>query len=146
MDPFSPLIRATAPPPVMEARRWLAGVDFPDPRPLLNLSQAASYLALAPKSNASMQGISRARADVRREGASDPPPYLQDAHYYGARKLGRGVGYEYPHDLPGGVSEQSLLPEGMEDRRYYEPTERGFEATLRERLATARQKQRKNRE
>jgi putative ATPase len=116
------------------------------PECALNLSQAASYLALAPKSNASMQGISRARADVRREGASDPPPYLQDAHYYGARKLGRGVGYEYPHDLPGGVSEQSLLPEGMEDRRYYEPTERGFEATLRERLATARQKQRKNRE
>jgi putative ATPase len=116
------------------------------PEAALNLSQAAAYLALAPKSNASLKGISRARADVRREGASDPPPYLQDAHYYGARKLGRGVGYEYPHELPGGVSEQSLLPEGMEDRRYYEPTERGFEATLRERLATARQKQRKNRE
>ena len=78
-------------------------------------------------------------ADVQREGAADPPSYLQDAHYLGARKLGRGVGYEYPHDLPGGVSDQSLLPEGMEDRRYYEPTERGFEAKLRERLAAVRQ-------
>jgi putative ATPase len=114
------------------------------PEAALNLSQAAAYLALAPKSNASMTGISRARADVRREGAADPPSYLQDAHYYGARKMGRGVGYEYPHELPGGVSEQSLLPEGMEERRYYEPTDRGFEQELRERLAAARQKRRKN--
>jgi putative ATPase len=114
------------------------------PEAALNLSQAAAYLALAPKSNASMTGISRARADVRREGAADPPSYLQDAHYYGARKLGRGVGYEYPHELPGGVSDQSLLPEGMENRRYYEPTDRGFEQELRERLAAMRQKQRKN--
>jgi putative ATPase len=116
------------------------------PECALNLSQAAAYMALAPKSNASMKGISRARADVRREGAADPPPYLQDAHYYGARKLGRGVGYEYPHELPDGISEQSLLPEGMEDRRYYEPTDRGYEEELRERLAAMRQKQRKNRE
>ena len=113
------------------------------PEAALNLAQAAVYLALAPKSNASYKGLAEARADVRREGAADPPPYLQDAHYYGARKLGRGVGYEYPHDLPGGISEQSLLPEGLEDRRYYEPTERGFEQTLRERLAAMRQKQRK---
>ena len=113
------------------------------PEAALNLSQAAAYLALAPKSNASCRALSRARADVQREGAADPPPYLRDAHYYGARKLGRGVGYEYPHDLPGGVSEQSLLPEGMEDRRYYEPTERGFERELQERVSDLRQKQRK---
>jgi putative ATPase len=114
------------------------------PEAALNLSQAAVYLALAPKSNASHKGLAQARADVRSEGAADPPPYLRDAHYYGARKLGRGVGYEYPHDLPGGVSEQSLLPEALEGRRYYEPTERGFEKKLRERLAAMRQKQRKN--
>jgi putative ATPase len=114
------------------------------PECALNLSQAAAYLALAPKSNASLRGISRARADVRKEGAADPPSYLQDAHYYGARKLGRGVGYEYPHELPGGISEQSLMPEGMEDRRYYEPVDRGFEAEHRERLAAMREKQRKN--
>jgi len=114
------------------------------PEAALNLSQAAAYLALAPKSNASCRALARARADVQREGAADPPPYLRDAHYFGARKLGRGVGYEYPHDLPEGVSEQSLLPEGMEGRRYYEPTERGFEQELRERMADLRQKQRKN--
>jgi putative ATPase len=114
------------------------------PECALNLSQAAAYLALAPKSNASVKAIGRARADVRREGAADPPPYLQDAHYPGARQLGRGVGYEYPHELPDGVSEQAMLPEGMEDRRYYEPTERGFEATLRERLAQIWRKQRKS--
>src|SRR4051812_28307262 len=72
------------------------------PEAALNLSQAAAYLALAPKSNASTTAIARARADVRRDGAAAPPPYLQDAHYYGAKNLGRGVGYEYPHELPGG--------------------------------------------
>jgi len=113
------------------------------PEAALNLSQAAAYLALAPKSNASCRGLARARADVQREGAAEPPPYLRDAHYFGARKLGRGVGYEYPHDLPGGVSQQSLLPEGMEDRRYYEPTERGFERELQDRIAQLQQKQRK---
>jgi putative ATPase len=116
------------------------------PECALNLSQAAAYLALAPKSNASCTALAQARKDVQREGAADPPPYLQDAHYYGARKLGRGVGYEYPHNVPGGVSGQSLMPEGMEDRRYYEPTERGFEQELRERLAAVREKQRKKRE
>ena len=70
------------------------------PECALNLSQAAAYLALAPKSNASTKAIARARADVQREGAADPPSYLQDAHYFGARKLGRGVGYEYPHNAP----------------------------------------------
>jgi putative ATPase len=114
------------------------------PECALNLSQAATYLALAPKSNASCAGLAQARGDVRREGAADPPPYLQDAHYYGAKKLGRGVGYEYPHNLPGGVSDQPLLPEHLRDRRYYEPSDRGFEQAMRERLAVIREKQRKN--
>jgi putative ATPase len=114
------------------------------PEAALNLSQAAVYLALAPKSNASYKALAKARADVQREGAADPPPYLQDAHYYGARKLGRGVGYEYPHDLPDGVSGQSLLPSGLGDRRYYEPTDRGFEEQLRARVAAVREKQRKS--
>jgi putative ATPase len=105
------------------------------PECALNLSQAAVYLALAPKSNASYQAIARARADVREQGAADPPPHLRDSHYAGARNLGRGVGYEYPHALPEGVSDQQLMPEGLEQRRYYEPTDRGFERTLRERLA-----------
>jgi putative ATPase len=113
------------------------------PECALNLSQATVYLALAPKSNASLQAISRARADVREHGAEPPPSYLQDAHYPGARKLGRGTGYEYPHDLPEGVSDQPLLPESLRDRRYYEPTDRGFEVKLRERLAALRKRLRK---
>ena len=113
------------------------------PECALNLSQAAVYLALAPKSNASCLGLSRARKDVRELGAEIPPSYLQDAHYPGARKLGRGTGYEYPHELPGGISEQPLLPEALQDRRYYEPTDRGFEAKLKERLAALRKRLRK---
>ena len=113
------------------------------PEAALNLSQAAAYLALAPKSNASCAGLARARGDVRREGAADPPAYLQDAHYYGAKQMGRGVGYEYPHNVPGGISDQPMLPEHLAGRRYYEPTDRGFEKALRERLAAIREKQRK---
>ena len=108
------------------------------PECALNLGHAAVYLSLAPKSNASYLAIARARKDVRDEGAQDPPSYLQDAHYPGARKLGRGVGYEYPHSVDEGVSDQPLMPEGMEDRRYYEPTDRGYEKALQERLAALR--------
>ena len=110
------------------------------PECALNLSQAAVYLALAPKSNASYVGLARARQDVRELGAKTPPSYLQDAHYPGARKLGRGTGYEYPHELPEGVSGQPLLPEELSERRYYEPTDRGLEAKLGERLAALRRR------
>jgi putative ATPase len=107
------------------------------PECALNLSQAAVYLALAPKSNAATTAISRAREWVRREGAAEPPPYLRDAHYAGAEQLGRGVGYEYPHPLPEGVSAQPLLPEAARGRSFYEPTGRGFEAELAERKRRA---------
>jgi putative ATPase len=106
----------------------------------LNLAHAATYLALAPKSNASYVGLRRAMAHVREHGAQPPPPYLRDAHYYGARKLGRGVGYVYPHDEPGGVAGQQVIPEGMEGERFYEPTDRGFEAELARRLEELRRR------
>jgi putative ATPase len=110
------------------------------PECALNLAQAAAYLAMAPKSNASYRAISAARADVREHGAKPPPDYLRDAHYPGARKLGRGTGYVYPHDEPGALGEQPLLPQGMEERRFYEPSERGFEAELRRRLEQIRRR------
>jgi putative ATPase len=110
------------------------------PEATLNLGQAAAYLALAPKSNASYRGISRAIGHVREHGAMPPPPYLQDAHYPGARELGRGVGYEYAHDQPGGIGDQPLAPEGLESERFYEPTDRGFEAELRRRLELIRER------
>jgi putative ATPase len=109
------------------------------PECTLNLAQAAAYLALAPKSNASTRAISRASAHVREHGAAEPPPYLQDAHYPGARQLGRGDGYRYPHGERDAVTDQPLAPENVRAERFYEPTERGFEAELRERLERLRE-------
>ena len=110
------------------------------PECALNLAQAAAYLALAPKSNAATTAIAGAMAEVREHGAKPPPDYLRDAHYSGAKKLGRGVGYTYPHDEPGGVSDQRLLPEALQDRRFYEPTDRGFEEELGRRLEQLRKR------
>jgi putative ATPase len=110
------------------------------PECALNLAQAAVYLALAPKSNASYKGLAAARAEVRENGARTPPDYLRDAHYPGARELGRGEGYRYPHDEPGGVGGQPLLPEELQASRFYAPTDRGFEAELGRRLAALRER------
>ncbi len=108
------------------------------PECALNLAQACVYLALAPKSNASYKALNAARAEVREHGAKTPPDYLRDAHYPGAKSLGRGSGYRYAHDEPGGVSDQQLLPDGLADRRFYAPTDRGFEVELGRRLAELR--------
>jgi putative ATPase len=110
------------------------------PECALSLAQAAVYLALAPKSNASYQALGRARAEVRENGAKTPPDYLRDAHYRGAKALGRGVGYRYAHDEPDAVSDQPLLPPELNRRRFYEPTERGFEAELGRRLEALRKR------
>jgi putative ATPase len=110
------------------------------PECALNLAQAAVYLALAPKSNASYKALGAARAEVREHGAKTPPDYLRDSHYPGAAKLGRGTGYSYAHDEPGGVSSQPLLPEELRGRRFYEPTDRGFEVELGRRLADLRRR------
>jgi putative ATPase len=110
------------------------------PECALNLAQAAAYLALAPKSNASTTAIAGAMRHIREHGAKLPPDYLRDAHYPGAKQLGRGQGYVYPHDEPGGVAAQPLLPEEVREERFYEPTERGFEAELAERLRRARER------
>ena len=111
-------------------------VGLPECR--INLAQAAVYLALAPKSNASYEALLAAEEHVRRNGAAEPPAAIRDGHYPGAKELGRGVGYRYPHDEPGGVSDQRTLPEALGDTRFYEPTDRGFEAELTERLKRLR--------
>jgi putative ATPase len=108
------------------------------PECALNLSQAAIYLSLAPKSNASIRAIGRARDWVREHGTPVPPPHLQDAHYPGAKKLGRGEGYEYPHDRPDGVSEQELMPPEAEGERFLYLSEHGEERDMRERLERIR--------
>jgi putative ATPase len=110
------------------------------PECALNLAQAAVYLALAPKSNASCKALGRARAEVRENGAKTPPDYLRDAHYPGAAKLGRGEGYRYAHDEPGAVSDQPSMPPGLEGLRFYAPTDRGFEVELGRRLEALRKR------
>ena len=110
------------------------------PECALNLAQASVYLALAPKSNASTTAISAAMRHVREHGAKLPPDYLRDAHYPGAKRLGRGEGYVYPHDEQGGVADQPLAPPELEGVRFYEPTDRGFEAELRARIEAVRRR------
>jgi putative ATPase len=110
------------------------------PECALNLAQAAVYLAMAPKSNRSYRGLREAEAHIREHGAKLPPDYLRDAHYPGAKELGRGQGYRYAHDEPGGVSGQPLLPEEVQGERFHEPTDRGFEAAIAERLEQLRRR------
>jgi putative ATPase len=109
------------------------------PECALNLSQASIYLALAPKSNASIKAIGRARGWIREHGAPDIPAYLRDAHYPGASALGRGEGYDYPHDRPEGVSGQELLPPEAAGERFLELSEHGEERELAERLRRIRE-------
>jgi putative ATPase len=108
------------------------------PECALNLSQASIYLALAPKSNASIKAIGRARAWVREHGAPDIPPYLRDAHYPGAKALGRGEGYDYPHERAEGVSEQELMPPEAAGESFLELSDQGEERELAERLRRMR--------
>jgi len=103
----------------------------------LTLAQAVTYLALAPKSNACTLAIAAARSDVREKQVIPVPRHLQDKHYAGARRLGHGQGYEYSHDAPDGIAAQDYL--GVE-KRYYEPTDRGLERDLGERLAEIRRR------
>jgi len=110
------------------------------PEAALNLSQAAIYLALAPKSNAATTAIGAARAEVRKHGAQTPPDYLRDAHYPGAQALGRGAGYQYAHDHPGNVAPQQYLPDALAETRFYEPTGNGREKAFGERLAELRKR------
>jgi putative ATPase len=114
------------------------------PECALNLSQAAIYLSLAPKSNASIKAIGRAREWVREHGVPEPPMALRSAAYPGAKKLGRGKGYDYPHDRPEGVSEMELMPDEAVGERFLELSEHGEERAMQERferIAKARGRQ-----
>ncbi len=96
----------------------------------INLAHGVTYLALAPKSNASYVAIDAALDDVRRHGNRTPPDHIRDGTNAGSRSLGRGVGYRYPHAEGGFVPDQAYLPPAIADRRFYEPTRIGFEARL----------------
>ena len=100
-------------------------VGLPEAR--LNLAHAAIYLARAPKSNSIISALGAATRDVQEHGHIRPPAALRDAHYRGAKKLGRGIGYVYPHTDPAGF-EVDHLPDELKGRRYYEPSGRGEES------------------
>jgi putative ATPase len=103
----------------------------------LTLAQAVTFLACAPKSNASTVAIGEAKKDVREARTMPVPVQLRDAHYGGAKRLGHGTGYQYAHESDDGVVAQDYL--GV-DREYYRPVPRGFEAELSERLEAIRNK------
>jgi putative ATPase len=107
-------------------------IGFPEAR--IPLAQAVVYIACAPKSNASYVGIKRAMDDVSKMKPASVPVHLRDASYSGAKKLGHGKGYKYPHDYPGGYVEQEYVPESAKSMKYYEPTDRGHEAKFKKRL------------
>nr|WP_227993277.1 replication-associated recombination protein A [Pseudactinotalea sp. HY160] len=118
------------------AAQAVALIGMPEAR--IVLSQAVVHIATAPKSNAAYRAVDAALADVR-AGRSEPVPlHLRDTHYAGADGLGHGEGYRYAHDAPHAVAEQTYLPPGLADRRYYEPSERGYERTIGERLGRIR--------
>ena len=96
------------------------------PEVQLTLAQAAIYLARAPKSNAVIVALREAQADVKEHGHVRPPDALRDTHYYGAKKLGRGKGYIYPHSDPRGF-EVDNLPEPLKGKKYYRPSDSGEE-------------------
>jgi len=111
-------------------------VGMPEGR--IPLAEAVVHLATAPKSNAVVVAIDAALADVRAGRIGLVPLHLRDAHYAGAKGMGHGKGYQYAHDAPHAVAPQQYLPDELDGRRYYEPTDRGYERQVAERLAVIR--------
>ena len=103
-------------------------VGFPEAR--IILSEAALYIALAPKSNSAYVGIDAAIQAVRHKEQGEVPKHLRDAHYGGAKQLGHGVGYRYAHDYPKGYVDQQYLPDALVNDRYYTPVDRGCESAF----------------
>jgi putative ATPase len=108
------------------------------PEGVIPLAQGVTYLASAPKSNASYRAMLAAREDVRKLGALPVPMHLRNAPTPLMRDLGYGSGYRYPHDYEGALAQQDYLPEDLIARHYYEPAERGYESRIREYLDKAR--------
>lgn len=112
----------------VSALHAIEAIGMPEGR--IPLAQAAVYLATAPKSNASYSGIEAALKDIEDGKVFSVPDYLKDSHYKGASRLGRGIGYKYPHDFDGYV-EQAYMPKPC---NYYSPTANGFEGEIKRRL------------
>jgi len=109
-------------------------IGMPEGR--IPLAQAAVYIAAAPKSNAVYVGINSALKDIREKEIGKVPTHLKDGSYPGAKNLGNGIGYKYPHDYEGSFVQQQYLPTEFIDKKYYVPTENGYEKEIKERLLT----------
>lgn len=102
------------------------------PEAQIILSEAAVYVATAPKSNASYVAIAEAAEEVRNSGSLPIPPHLQDAHYKGAAKLGHGLGYQYAHDFPNHYVRQQYLPYELDGREFFRPDGQGYEIKIKD--------------
>lgn len=109
------------------------------PEAQIPMTQAAIYIATAPKSNAVVKAIGKVKEDLQTRPHGPVPLHLRDSHYKGAKHLGHGKGYQYPHDFPGGYIPQQYIPDGAASGPYYEPTENGHEAEIRERMRRLRE-------
>lgn len=136
-----------------EPRAWRMALDAWDtyerlgsPEGELGLAQLAIWLAIAPKSNAAYMAYNKARAAVRESGTLDVPMHLRNAPTKLMKGLGYGKGYQYDHDVEGGVAlDQRCLPDALGDTVFYEPAERGLELKLREKLLSLREARRQAR-
>jgi putative ATPase len=108
------------------------------PEGIFPIAQCCTYLASAPKSNASYTAWQMAQSDVREHGALPVPLKLRNAPTEAMKDWGYGEGYRYPHDESGFSPGETYLPEDLVGRRYYRPTDQGFEARIRERLRELR--------
>mgnify|MGYP002610178165 FL=1 len=117
-------------------------IGMPEAR--IILAQAATYLASAPKSNASYLAVDRATECMKQTMTAPVPVHLQDAHYKGSEKLGHGLGYLYAHNYPNHYVEQQYLPDALKDEVFYEPTEIGYEKQIKEHLQFLRGNQTEN--
>ncbi|MCR5256032.1 MAG: replication-associated recombination protein A [Acetatifactor sp.] len=108
-------------------------IGMPEAR--IILAQAVSYVATAPKSNASYEAIDKAMSEVKRSGNLPIPPHLQDAHYKSAGKLGHGLGYKYSHDYPNDYCKQQYLPYELNGTEFYSPKGNGYEVKIKEHIA-----------
>lgn len=115
----------------VSAAQAVERIGMPEARILL--SQAAIYVATAPKSNASYMAVNAATEMVGKIKTT-VPPHLQDSGYSGAKKMGRGIGYQYAHDFPDHYVEQQYLPSEISDAVFYHPTEMGYEKQIKEHL------------
>ncbi len=118
------------------AARAVEFVGLPEAQ--LNLAQAVVHLSCAPKSNRVTVALGLAQRDVREGPRGTVPPHLRDAHYRSAGSIGHGEGYVYPHDRPDAWADQQYRPDELQGHRYYEPSDRGHEAVVGDRLAAWR--------